>query len=51
MGYIDGNGWHGPIDDNFLPEPTVIYVNNGGNGNSSGSGSGGNNSGSNGGSN
>ena len=51
VGYFDGNGWHGPIDDSFLPEPTVIYVNNGGNGNSSGSGSGGNNSGSNGGSN
>lgn len=41
VGYIDGNGWHGPIDDSFLPEPTVIYVNNGGN--NSGSGSGGNN--------
>ena len=51
VGYFDGNGWHGPIDDSFLPEPTVIYVNNGDNGNGSGSGSGGNNSGSNGGSN
>ena len=31
VGYFDGNGWHGPVDENFLPEPTVIYVDNGNN--------------------
>ncbi|MBR6959599.1 MAG: phage tail protein [Clostridiales bacterium] len=47
VGYFDGNGWHGPVDENFLPEPTVIYVDNG---NNSGSGSGNNNNSNNGGS-
>ena len=26
VGYFDGNGWHGPVDENWLPEPTIIYV-------------------------
>ena len=26
VGYFDGNGWHGPVDEEWLPEPTVIYV-------------------------
>ena len=42
VGYFDGNGWHGPIDENFLPEPTVIYGDNGnGSGNNNNSNNGG----------
>lgn len=26
VGYFDGNGWHGPVDEDWLPEPTIIYV-------------------------
>lgn len=29
VGMIDGNGYHGQLDDSYFPAPTVIYVNEG----------------------
>lgn len=28
VGYVDGNGYHGQLDDAWFPAPEIIYVNN-----------------------